>query len=67
MRQAVKSATFHARHRSAFKSKLIEKPAMRHVLADIGIESEAAIRMVRLGCASVRRRGSGRKHCMLGC
>ncbi|MGV8995603.1 MAG: acyl-CoA dehydrogenase family protein [Parvibaculaceae bacterium] len=32
----------HARYRSAFGSRLIDKPAMRNVLADLAIESEAA-------------------------
>ncbi len=48
MRQAVRAATFHANHRSAFKNRLINKPAMRVVLADIGLESEAAVLMVRM-------------------
>ena len=47
MRQASRAAVFHAEHRSAFKDKLINKPAMRNVLADLALESEAALRMVR--------------------
>jgi putative acyl-CoA dehydrogenase len=31
----------HARHRSAFQKKLIDQPAMRMVLADLALESEA--------------------------
>ena len=46
MRQAARAATFHACNRSAFKGVLIDKPAMRNVLADLGLETEAAMRMV---------------------
>jgi putative acyl-CoA dehydrogenase len=42
MRRGVAEAVHHARHRSAFGSPLADKPAMRNVLADLAIESEAA-------------------------
>ena len=42
LRTALVTATHHARHRSAFGKPLIEQPAMRNVLADLVIESEAA-------------------------
>jgi putative acyl-CoA dehydrogenase len=42
MRRAVAEAVHHARHRSAFGALLAEQPAMRNVLADLAIESEAA-------------------------
>ncbi|MGN6162329.1 MAG: acyl-CoA dehydrogenase family protein [Marmoricola sp.] len=42
LRTALVTATHHARHRSAFGRSLIEQPAMRNVLADLAIESEAA-------------------------
>ena len=42
MRRATVEALHHARHRSAFGAPLIEQPAMRNVLADLAIESEAA-------------------------
>ncbi len=42
MRRAVAEAVHHARHRSAFGALLVEQPAMRNVLADLAIESEAA-------------------------
>ena len=42
MRRATVEALHHARHRSAFGEPLIEQPAMRNVLADLAIESEAA-------------------------
>ena len=44
-------AVHHARHRSAFGKLLIDQPAMRNVLADLQLESEAAtataLRMAR--------------------
>jgi putative acyl-CoA dehydrogenase len=43
MRQAVTQAIHHARHRRAFGSLLIEKPLMRNVLADLEVETEAAV------------------------
>ncbi|HWF51458.1 MAG TPA: acyl-CoA dehydrogenase family protein [Solirubrobacteraceae bacterium] len=42
MRRATVEALHHARHRSAFGAPLVEQPAMRNVLADLSIESEAA-------------------------
>jgi putative acyl-CoA dehydrogenase len=42
MRRATVEALHHARHRSAFGAPLIDQPAMRNVLADLAIESEAA-------------------------
>ena len=43
MRQAVSQAIHHCRHRQAFGASLIEKPAMINVLADLEIETEAAV------------------------
>jgi putative acyl-CoA dehydrogenase len=42
LRRGVVEAIHHARHRSAFGKLLVEQPAMRNVLADLAIESEAA-------------------------
>jgi putative acyl-CoA dehydrogenase len=42
MRRGTLEAVHHARHRSAFGKLLAEQPAMRNVLADLAIESEAA-------------------------
>src|SRR5690606_8268280 len=51
MRQATAEAVWHARHRSAFGRPLIEQPAMRGVLADLALETEAstavALRLAR--------------------
>ncbi|GAB3671231.1 isovaleryl-CoA dehydrogenase [Salinisphaera aquimarina] len=43
MRQALVQAIHHCRHRDAFGTRLIEQPLMTHVLADMALESEAAI------------------------
>src|SRR5215213_9012633 len=42
MRWGVAQAVHHARHRTAFGRRLAEQPAMRNVLADLALESEAA-------------------------
>jgi putative acyl-CoA dehydrogenase len=42
MRWGLAQAVHHARHRSAFGKLLAEQPAMRNVLADLAVESEAA-------------------------
>ena len=58
MRQAVAQAAWHATHRAAFGSKLIDKPLMRNVLADLEIEVQAAtLMMIRLAGAFERSRG----------
>ncbi|MGW0561839.1 acyl-CoA dehydrogenase family protein [Streptomyces sp. NPDC003016] len=52
MRQSVAQAAHHAAYRGAFGSKLIDKPLMRNVLADLALESEAATTLaMRLAAA----------------
>ncbi|MFD4693728.1 acyl-CoA dehydrogenase family protein [Streptomyces sp. NPDC058463] len=41
-RAALAQAAHHIRYRSVFGTKLIDQPLMRNVIADLGIESEAA-------------------------
>ena len=43
MRQAVAQAVHHAVHRKVFGKLLIEQPLMQNVLADLALESEAAM------------------------
>jgi putative acyl-CoA dehydrogenase len=43
MRQGVAEATWHARGRRAFGALLVDQPAMTAVLADLALESEAAM------------------------
>jgi putative acyl-CoA dehydrogenase len=42
LRRGTLEAVHHARHRMAFGARLVDQPAMRNVLADLAIESEAA-------------------------
>ncbi|HEY5852681.1 MAG TPA: acyl-CoA dehydrogenase family protein [Aldersonia sp.] len=58
MRMATVLATHHARHRSAFGRVLVDQPAMRNVLADLAVESDAATTMMmRLAGATDRASG----------
>lgn len=41
IRRGTVEAIHHARHRSAFGTQLVDQPAMRNVLADLAMESEA--------------------------
>jgi putative acyl-CoA dehydrogenase len=45
MRMAVSQALFHCGQRAAFGKKLIDQPLMQNVLADLALESEAALTM----------------------
>ncbi len=52
MRQAVAQAIHHCDHRVAFGGRLVDKPLMRNVLADLALESEAATTLgLRLAAA----------------
>ncbi|MEV0125692.1 acyl-CoA dehydrogenase family protein [Streptomyces sp. NPDC050703] len=52
MRQAVVQAVHHATYREAFGGRLVDKPLMRNVLADLALESEAATTLaMRLAAA----------------
>jgi putative acyl-CoA dehydrogenase len=55
MRLGAVTAIHHARHRAAFGADLIDQPAMRNVLADLLVESDAATTvMMRLAGATDR-------------
>tara|TARA_R110002096_G_scaffold201392_4_gene385887 strand:+ start:2784 stop:4448 length:1665 start_codon:yes stop_codon:yes gene_type:complete len=43
MRQALVQALHHTSHRSAFQNRLIRQPLMQNVLADMAVETEAAL------------------------
>ncbi|MFE9622257.1 acyl-CoA dehydrogenase family protein [Streptomyces sp. NPDC006527] len=52
MRAAVAQAAHHCAYREAFGGKLLDKPLMRNVLADLALESEAATALgLRLAAA----------------
>ena len=46
MRQALANAVHHCDHRTVFQKKLIDQPLMRHVLADMALDQEAATALV---------------------
>ena len=46
MRMGLAQAAHHASHRSVFQRRLIDQPAMRAVLADLALESEANAALV---------------------
>ncbi|MEU6551207.1 acyl-CoA dehydrogenase family protein [Streptomyces sp. NPDC046915] len=64
MRQAVAQAVHHCAHREAFGGKLIDKPLMRNVLADLALESEAAT-VLAMRLAAAYDDGSERERALL--
>ncbi|MBB6599710.1 acyl-CoA dehydrogenase family protein [Luteimonas sp. MC1825] len=52
-RMALAQAIHHCRHRSAFGKRLAEQPLMRNVLADLAVESEAALALAMRVARSV--------------
>jgi putative acyl-CoA dehydrogenase len=52
MRRALAEASWHVSHRSAFGGRLVDKPLMQNVIADLAVESEAATALaIRLASA----------------
>jgi putative acyl-CoA dehydrogenase len=58
MRRALVEAVWHTSHRSAFGGLLRDKPAMRNVLADLAVESEAATALALRLAAAVDTAGT---------
>src|SRR5205085_3982428 len=50
MRAALARALFHCRYRSVFQKHLVDQPMMRAVLADLALESEAALALTMRLC-----------------
>lgn len=67
IRAALTQATHHIRHRRVFGTKLIDQPLMRNVIADVGIESEAATSLaLRIaGAADRAQRGDSAERAFL--
>lgn len=67
IREALAQAAHHTRHRSVFGAKLFDQPLMRNVLADLGLESEAATTLgLRLaGAADRAQRGDAQERAFL--
>jgi putative acyl-CoA dehydrogenase len=57
MRRAVAEASWHVSHRSAFGGRLVDKPLMQNVVADLAVESEAATALALRLAAAVDRSG----------
>jgi putative acyl-CoA dehydrogenase len=55
LRMGTALAVHHAHHRSVFQRKLVDQPAMRAVLADLALESEAATALALRLAASFDR------------
>ncbi|MFF4801426.1 acyl-CoA dehydrogenase family protein [Streptomyces sp. NPDC001351] len=64
MRQAVAQAVHHCTYREAFGAKLVDKPLMRNVLADLALESEAATTLA-LRLAAAYDDGSAQERALL--
>ena len=52
MRAALARAVHHARYRTVFQRKLVDQPIMRAVLADLALDSEAAVAVIMRLCRS---------------
>ncbi|MFE6774833.1 acyl-CoA dehydrogenase family protein [Streptomyces sp. NPDC057702] len=59
MRSGLRQAVHHTAHRRAFGAELIDQPLMRHVLADLAIESEAATVLAMRLAAALDRAQAG--------
>jgi putative acyl-CoA dehydrogenase len=59
MRAGLLQAVHHARYRSAFGGRLLDKPLMRNVLADLAVESEAATTLALRLAGAVDRAARG--------
>ena len=57
MRRALAEASWHVTHRSAFGGRLVDKPLMQNVIADLAVESEAATALALRLAAAVDRPG----------
>lgn len=58
MRAALARGVHHARYRTVFQKKLVDQPMMRAVLADLALDSEAAVAVVMRLCRSFDLAGS---------
>lgn len=57
MRRSLAEASWHVTHRSAFGGRLVDKPLMQNVVADLAVESEAATALGLRLAAAVDRPG----------
>ncbi|MBL1098693.1 acyl-CoA dehydrogenase family protein [Streptomyces coffeae] len=59
MRAGLRQALHHTEHRRVFGAELIDQPLMRHVLADLAVESEAATTLAMRLAAALDRAEAG--------
>jgi len=59
MLTGLRNAIHHARHRSVFGAKLVDQPAMVNVLADLAVETEAALTVAMRLAGAVDRATRG--------
>ncbi|WP_431962635.1 acyl-CoA dehydrogenase family protein [Actinacidiphila sp. bgisy160] len=66
-RAALAQAAHHVRHRSVSGARLIDQPLMRNVIADLGLESEAATTLALrvAGAVDRARRGDAQERAFL--
>ncbi|MFG2755655.1 acyl-CoA dehydrogenase family protein [Streptomyces wuyuanensis] len=66
-RAALAQAAHHVRHRAVFGTRLIDQPLMRNVIADLGLESEAATTLALrvAGAADRAQRGDAQERAFL--
>lgn len=65
LRQALVQSLHHAGHRQAFGKPLIAQPLMRNVLADLALESEAAMVLALRLARAVDERGDARSRALV--
>ncbi|WP_097459172.1 isovaleryl-CoA dehydrogenase [Mangrovitalea sediminis] len=65
MRQAVAQVTHHCRHRKAFGAHLADQPLMQNVLADLILESEAALALTMRMARALDHQGSEQERLLL--
>jgi putative acyl-CoA dehydrogenase len=65
VRMGLALAFHHAQHRSAFQRKLVDQPAMRMVLADLALESEAMTALALRLAASFDHAGADEREAAL--
>jgi len=62
MRQALVQALHHCRHREAFGKRLLDQPLMGNVLADLALESEAAMALSMRTARAFEEAARGEEH-----
>jgi len=67
MRMAASQALHHCSQRSAFGRLLVDQPLMKNVLADLALESEAALALTMRIARALDDRAQSMRNCSRGC